>query len=105
MKPYRPEGWKNPFLKGAITVHGRDGKPISHNEAFEYGADAMLEFVLSICRNEEHHNGYDKGTVFAYGGPSSCEYECFRGLTTILEGKAKRDTHNQWVFIPDEEEK
>ncbi len=42
---WRPkEGWKNPFNPAAITVKNIfGGKPISHNEAYEAGADAMLE--------------------------------------------------------------
>ena len=41
---WRPEDLKNPFSPAAITVRNVFGdKPISHYEAFEYGADAMLE--------------------------------------------------------------
>ena len=41
---WRPEDLKNPFSPAAITVRNVfGGKPISHYEAFEYGADAMLE--------------------------------------------------------------
>lgn len=46
----RPEGYKNPFDPAAVTVRGgNDGKPISHHQAFEYGADEMLK---ALCTDE-----------------------------------------------------
>lgn len=98
---YRPEGsrkWDERWQ------HDREGLEswVSHRDIYEAGADAMLEFVLSITKKPINHNGYLENSVFTYGGPCNCEYECFKGLTTILEGKAKKDEDGQWV-VPEEE--
>lgn len=36
---------KNPFNPAAITARNTNGKPISHYDAYEEGADAMLEVL------------------------------------------------------------
>ena len=46
MSDWRPKNWKNLFNPAAITVVDRNNKPISHYEAFEYGADALFEAVM-----------------------------------------------------------
>jgi hypothetical protein len=43
MSNWRPEGLKNPFNRGAVVVMDRENKPVSHYDAWEAGADAMLE--------------------------------------------------------------
>ena len=61
----RPEGWTNLFHPAASTVKDRHNKPISHYDAFEYGADAMLESLLTsglkVNNLSPEHEG--KGTV------------------------------------------
>ena len=51
-KRFRPKGWKNPFSKSAVRAIGTDGKPISHHEAYEYGADEMLQSVKDLLQKE-----------------------------------------------------
>lgn len=68
MKGWRPKrGWKNQFNPAAITVRDRNGKPISHHEAFEAGADAMyesayrkgVEETLEWCRERHYLIDFD----------------------------------------------
>ena len=61
---WRPENWKNPFNQAAIKVIGSDDKPISHYEACEYGADAILEALreLGNSRGGREENEYRVGT-------------------------------------------
>ena len=46
---WRPKDWKNPFNIAAVYARGNDNKPISHNEAYEYGADAILEALMGLA--------------------------------------------------------
>ena len=43
----------NPFNPAAVTVKDRNGKPISHHEAFNLGADAQRETI--ITKLEQHY--------------------------------------------------
>jgi len=43
MSDWRPEGWRNLFSPAAIEVRDKNWKPVSHHEAYEAGASAMLE--------------------------------------------------------------
>jgi len=56
---WRPNDWENPFNITAPFARDRNDKPISHNEAYESGADAMLEALRKECGVEI----YDKETL------------------------------------------
>ena len=57
-KPWRPEGWQNPYEvishshihedgKGVLTLSGVHGEPYN---AFEDGADALLEALFKLAK-------------------------------------------------------
>ena len=111
---YRPKGWekiRKDIADDSWMLPNQTEFPIVIPSSFEFdllkrnlveaGADAMLELVLSICRNQQEHDVYNDDSIFAYGGPNFCEYGCFDGLTAILEGKAVKNRYGQWV-IPEE---
>jgi len=80
-KNWRPEGYKNPFNPAAISVRDRNGKPISHYEACEAGADAMLGALDSV----QDYIRYDNS-----------------GMTTFnVVVKKLGSREGKWVFIPD----
>jgi hypothetical protein len=75
---YRPKDWKTRFNN---TSYDKDSIPCipSANEAFEVGADAMLESLKKL--------------------PNKYVAEYFSDMITD-DGEFK---HGTWVFIPDEE--
>jgi len=78
---WRPkEGWDNPFNRAAIRAYGNDNKPISHHDAYEAGADAILKAL-----KEDTPRLFD---------------------TTIMEAGIKLEKpleeRGAWYFIPDE---
>lgn len=86
---WRPEKWENPFDPAAIRIKDRNGKPISHHEAFEAGANAMLEALLNT-----------------YSITSKMVRDTRHNLSIELPTK-EMEKHQvgsgKWVFIPDKE--
>ncbi|KKK63995.1 hypothetical protein LCGC14_2988660 [marine sediment metagenome] len=63
MSNWRPKELKNPFSVNASTVKDRNGKYISHHDAWEYGVDAILEALRKMGIKGTH-----RGTINQYGG-------------------------------------
>ena len=67
MRHWRPENWKNIVSPAAIQVRDRNGKPISHHEAFELGADAMLEALYEATEGKWRcFDKTDSGDILIY---------------------------------------
>ena len=66
----RPPNWKNPFSSAALSVRDREWKPVSHHDAYEAGADAMLKARNKevrdkiLCLDSELDNTIDGNSLF-----------------------------------------
>jgi len=62
----RPNSWKNPFNPAAIEARDRNWKPISHSEAYEAGADAMLKRLCDWGYEHCEHDPENLQAIRAY---------------------------------------
>ena len=94
---WRPKGWENPFSPAAISVVGNNGKPISHHQVYEAGANAMLKSL----QKEGIHIPKGEYTRISKAQP---EKQIAHYALPSSSAIAKSGTSGTWVFIPDKEE-
>lgn len=86
---WRPQNWGNinPLYGLKTTSDYLD----AIGKAYECGADAMLEKILTLIAELDDRKYKD---LFAYGGPGNCEHNCLPGLEIILKGEFTPDKEN-----------
>ena len=103
MSKWRPDGWKNPNGIELVRGHFSDGREYVHDpepehDAYEAGADAMLEALKKTGLYGDEEPYWDFGPNF-WGNPDDGRSVNIGNLDNYL------DIEKGWlVFIPDEGE-